>query len=81
MSTAKQRAAAHVAAVIAAGYSISLVRNAFSDGKNGVKTIFDQSPPFTLDEATAALADSYSRHRKADNRALVAELMARGWVE
>ncbi|WEK51577.1 MAG: hypothetical protein P0Y66_06195 [Candidatus Kaistia colombiensis] len=81
MSTAQERAAAHIEAVLAAGHAIALVRNAFRDGKDGVMTTFDASPPFELDPETAALADSYSRDRKADNRALRAELIRRGWVQ
>lgn len=81
MSTAQQRAAAHIAAVVAAGHSILLMRNAFSDGKDGIVTSFDVSQPHPLDPATEALAVSYSRDRKADNRALVAELIRRGWVQ
>ncbi|WEK50962.1 MAG: hypothetical protein P0Y66_02480 [Candidatus Kaistia colombiensis] len=81
MSTAKERAAAHIEAVIAAGQSIALVPGRGRDGRDGIMTSFYRSVPRPLDPETAALADSYSRDRKADNRALVAELIRRGWVQ
>lgn len=80
MSTAQQRAAAHVAAVVAAGHSIAFVPGAGKEGKDGVVTSFDVSEPHQISPETEALSNSFRHGVKADNRALVAELIRRGWV-
>jgi len=81
MSTAKERAAAHITAVLAEGHSITLVRNGFSDGRDAIVTAFGVGPTHDLDADTAALAQSYRRDRGPDDSALVAELISRGMVE
>jgi len=81
MSTAQHRAAAHIAAVLAEGHSITLVSNGFSDGRDAIVTAFGVGPTRELDPATAALAQSYRRDRGPDDSALVAELIRRGMVE
>jgi hypothetical protein len=81
MSTAQERAAAHVEWAIAQGYSIVLVRGQYRDGKDGVLTTFDSSEPYPLDGSTAALADSYQPDSTEDRAALKAELIRRGWVQ
>lgn len=80
MSTAKQRAAAHVAAVVAAGHSIAFVPGAGRAGRGGVVTTLDVSEPHPLSPETEALSNSFRHGVRADNRALVAELIQRGWV-
>ncbi|MCX5581576.1 hypothetical protein [Kaistia terrae] len=81
MSTAQERAAAHVEWTVSEGYSIVLVRGRYRDGKDGVLTTFDVSEPRPLDAATAALADSYQPDSPEDRAALKAELIRRGWVQ
>jgi len=81
MSTAQQLAAARIAAVLAEGHSITLVRDGFRDGRDAIVIAFDVGPTFELDPATAALAQSYRRDRGPDDSALVTELIRRGMVE
>lgn len=81
MSTAQERAAAHIDATDAEGHSMLLVPSAFQGGKDGVVTMFDTNAPRAIDAPTAALADSYRHDSKRDRAALRAELMRRGWVK
>lgn len=81
MSTAQERAAAHVEWTVAQGYSIVLVRGLYRDGKDGVLTTFYVSEPRLLDAATATLAESYQPDSPEDRGALKAELIRRGWVQ
>jgi hypothetical protein len=80
MSTAQERAAAHVESTVSEGHSIVLVRGGYRDGKDGVLTTFDASEPRPLDAATAALAESYQPDSAEDRAALKAELIRREWV-
>ncbi|WP_018182136.1 hypothetical protein [Kaistia granuli] len=81
MSTAQERAAAHVEWAVAQGYSIVLVRGRYRDGKDGVLTTFDASEPYPLDASTAAIAESYQPDSAKDRAALKAELIHRGMVQ
>jgi hypothetical protein len=81
MSTARQRAAAHVEWTLAEGHSIALVRGAFRDGRDGVVTSFDVLEPRPLDACMAALAEAYRSDSDEDRAALKAELIRRGMVQ
>lgn len=81
MSTAQERAAAHVEWTVSEGNSIVLVRSAYRDGKDGVLMTFDVSEPRPLDAATAEMAESYQPDSPEDRAALKAELIRKGWVQ
>lgn len=81
MSTARQRAAAHIDATIAAGHSIVLHRARFRDGSDGFLTMWSTGPKGELPPATAALADTFDMDKKREREALVRELIRRGLVE
>ncbi|MCX5581509.1 hypothetical protein [Kaistia terrae] len=81
MSSAQERAAAHVEWTVAEGYSIVLIRGRYRDGEDGVLTAFDVCEPRPLDKETAELAESYQPNSAEDRAALKAELIRRGWVQ
>lgn len=81
MSTARERAAAHIDATTAAGHSMSLHLGFWPDGAPGFLTAFHTGPRFELPGTIAALADAFDRDRKADKAALAAELIRRGMVQ
>ncbi|WP_029074492.1 hypothetical protein [Kaistia adipata] len=81
MSTARARAAAYIDATTAAGHSMSLHLGFWPDGAPGFLTAFHTGPKFEPPATTAALADTFDRDRKADRKALKAELIRRGMVQ
>lgn len=81
MSTAQERAAARIAAIIAEGHSITLVRAAYRDGRDGVFTEFHVARPEPIDVRTAALAAEFQHGDAEDRAALKVELISRGWVQ
>ncbi|MET4634996.1 hypothetical protein [Kaistia defluvii] len=81
MSTAQQRAAAHIDEVFAEGHAIVLMVGGWKDGRDATVTSLDVSEPYPLNPDKLKLARAWRHDRKADARALKAELIRRGLVQ
>lgn len=81
MSTARQRACAHIAATLASGHSIYLHLGCYQDGSDGLLTIFNTGAKGDLAPAERELASAFDPGRKTDRDALATELTRRGMVE
>jgi hypothetical protein len=81
MSTAQERAAAHVEWTVAEGHAIVLMPGGWRDGRDATVTSLDVAEPYALSPDKLKLARAWRHDRKVDARALKAELIRRGLVK